>query len=131
LFTGIIMPRADYLLVDDHVGFGGTFANLRGHVEAGGGRVVGMTALTETSGARAIALRPETHLVLRNRHGEELERFWTAIFSHGTAFLTDIEAGYLSRVESVDAIQGRMAQAAERARGRGLAPVQISSDRTR
>ncbi|MFZ0929886.1 MAG: hypothetical protein WAN11_14865 [Syntrophobacteraceae bacterium] len=31
----------------DHVGFGGTLANLRGYIEVNGGRVIGMTTETE------------------------------------------------------------------------------------
>ncbi|MCI1755362.1 MAG: phosphoribosyltransferase [Sphingobium sp.] len=37
-FEGQVQPGANYVLVDDHVGLGGTLANLRGHVEARGGR---------------------------------------------------------------------------------------------
>jgi hypothetical protein len=58
-FTGTVVADADYLLVDDHVGFGGTPANLRGHIEVNGGRVIGMTTLTETGGGREIAIRPK------------------------------------------------------------------------
>jgi hypothetical protein len=63
-FAGEVVRSAEYFLVDDHVGFGGTLANLRGHIEKGGGRVIGMTTLTETREARKIALRPETHILL-------------------------------------------------------------------
>ena len=129
MFTGTIISGADYLLVDDHVCFGGTFANLRGYIEANGGHVLGVTTLTETSGARKIAIRPKTQSVLQLRHGEKLDHFWKAVFGHGTECLTDIEAGYLSRVESLDAIRNRMAQAAERARSSGLSPITISCPR--
>jgi hypothetical protein len=37
---------ATIFLVDNHVGMGGTLANLRGHVEANGGAIVLMTTLT-------------------------------------------------------------------------------------
>jgi hypothetical protein len=47
-FTGNVTAGAYYLLADDHVGFGGTFANLRGFIERRGGCVPGMTTLTET-----------------------------------------------------------------------------------
>jgi len=123
IFAGTIKPGANYLLVDDHVGFGGTLANLRGYIETNGGHVIGMTTLTETGGARKIALRSETLSVLQRKHGEELNQFWNAIYGHGTACLTDIEAGYLYRVESVAAIRTRMAQAATDARGRGFSPI--------
>lgn len=125
-FAGSIEPDKDYLLVDDHVGFGGTLANLRGHIETQGGRVIGMTTLTETSGGHKIAPRPETASVLDRKHGQELDQFWNGVFGYSTGCLTDIEAGYLSRVESVAAIHTRLAHAATLARGRGLSPVQFN-----
>ena len=122
-FTGTIAAGRDYFLMDDHVGFGGTLANLRGTIELGGGQVIGMSTLTETRDAHKIAVRQQTLLVLQEKHGQELEQFWSAVFGHGLACLTDIEAGYLSRVESVAAIQTRMAQAAAAARGRGVPAI--------
>jgi orotidine-5'-phosphate decarboxylase len=119
-FTGEVDAGADYLLVDDHVGFGGTLANLRGFVEHHGGHVIGMTPLTETREARHIAVRNEVLEVLEEKHGDELKQFWRAEFGHGTECLTNIEAGYLCRVESVAAIKDRMAEAAESAPRRGF-----------
>jgi adenine/guanine phosphoribosyltransferase-like PRPP-binding protein len=123
MFAGSIEKGKDYLLIDDHVGFGGTLANLRGYIEAHGGHVIGMTTLTETPGARKIALRPTTAFMLQKKHGEELNHFWRTVFGYTTDCLTDIEAGYLHRVESVAAVKTRMAQAAALARGGGLSPV--------
>jgi hypothetical protein len=62
--------------------------------------------------------------MLEKKHGEELNQFWSGVFGYPTACLTDIEAGYLSRVESVAAIKARLAQAATIARGRGLSLIQ-------
>jgi adenine/guanine phosphoribosyltransferase-like PRPP-binding protein len=123
VFKGEVAAGDDYVLCDDHVGFGGTLANLRGFIEAHGGRVVGMTTLTETPGARQIAVRETTLNLLQDKHGRKLEEFWCGAIGHGTASLTNIEAGYLYRVESVAAIKARMAQAAELARRGGLSPV--------
>jgi hypothetical protein len=129
IFSGTILQGADYFLIDDHVGFGGTLANLRGYIEVNGGHVIGMTTLTETGGGgRKIAIRPETRFVLQERHGDELNQFWQQIFGHGTDCLTNIEAGYLSRVESVAAINARMAEAAEIARRQGIPAVQIGPE---
>ena len=124
-FTGSVERGKDYLVIDDHVGLGGTLANLRGYIETQGGRIIGMTTLTETAGGHKIAPRPETLSVLEGKHGQELNQFWHEVFGYPTACLTDIEAGYLSRVESVAAIRTRLAQAATLARGRGLSPVQF------
>lgn len=46
VFDGVVRA-ADYLLVDDFVGQGGTLANLRGHVEVQGGRVMGAVSWPE------------------------------------------------------------------------------------
>jgi hypothetical protein len=45
-FEGSALAGQEYLLVDDHVGLGGTLANLRGHIENQGGRVILATTLT-------------------------------------------------------------------------------------
>ena len=123
VFEGDIISGNDYILVDDHVGFGGTLANLRGFIEYNGGHVIGMTTSTETRAARNISVRQEALTMLYERHGRDLQHFWLGRFGHGLDCLTDIEAGYLCRVESVTAIQNRMAQAAEQARRRGLSAV--------
>jgi hypothetical protein len=119
-FDGPAQADADYVLVDDHVGLGGTLANLRGYVEARGGRVIAMTTLTESRDARRISLRPETLAMLRERHGEALDAFWKAQFGYGIDCLTEVEAQNLCRQQSVAAIEDFLAQAAVEARSRGL-----------
>lgn len=123
MFDGDVQPGAAYILVDDHVGLGGTLANLRGYVEARGGSVIAITTLTESRDARRISLRPETRDVLWQRHGEELDQLWEAQFGHGIDCLTEIEALQLCRQQSVAGIEGFLAKAAIEARGRGLAPA--------
>ena len=122
-FGGGVVRGADYFVVDDHVGFGGTLANLRGHIAVGGGHVIGMATMTETREARKIAVRPETHFLLLEKHGTGLDTLWRSQFGYGLACLTNIEAGYLCRVESLDAIRNRMAEAAEQARRGGFSAV--------
>ncbi len=124
-FTGTIIKRADYFLVDDHIGLGGTLANLRGYMEINGGKVIGMTTLTETGGRRKIAARLETLFTLKEKHGNELNQFGRQVLGHGTDCLTDIEAGYLYCFESVTAIAARMAEAATAARRQDLPIVRI------
>ena len=123
-FAGAVVAGADYFLVDDHVGFGGTLANFRGHIEREGGRIISMTTLTETRGGRKIAVRPETLFLPETAHGKDLDSLWRDTFGYGADCHTDIEAGYLSRVESLDAVRNRMGQAAEQARRSGLSPVE-------
>jgi hypothetical protein len=124
-FDGPVGVGRRHLLVDDHVGFGGTLANLRGHIEGRRGVVVAMTTLTETRDAHTIAVRAETLFMLRETHGSALETFWRDTFGHGLDCLTDVEAAYLARQRSVDAIRDRMAEAAEQARGANLQTVDL------
>jgi hypothetical protein len=122
-FVGAVAPGAAYVLVDDHVGLGGTLANLRGHVETSGGRVVGMTTLTESRDGRRLALRHETRDMLWKHHGIGLDTLWREQFGHGLDCLTDVEGTILCREPSLDAIRDRLAQASVEARRRGLDPV--------
>lgn len=46
LFDGDVVSEANYFLVDDFVGQGGTLANFKGYIESKGGNVVGATVLT-------------------------------------------------------------------------------------
>ena len=39
-FDGAIQSGAEYVLVDDFIGMGGTLANLRGYIETNGGKVL-------------------------------------------------------------------------------------------
>jgi hypothetical protein len=119
-FDGVVLADSDYVLVDDHVGIGGTLANLKGHIEMRGGRVIAMTTLTQTRDAMRIALQPDTLDVLRRTHGEALEAFWQAHFGHGLDCFTNVEAGILCRQRSVESIRGLLTQAALEARERGL-----------
>jgi len=84
-----------------------------------------MTTLTETGGGREIALRPDMLSMLCRKHGNELAQFRLAVFGHGLDCLTNLEAGYLYRVESVDGVRTRMAQAAELARRRGVPAIAV------
>lgn len=123
VFDGDVQVGAAYVLVDDHVGLGGTLANLRGHVEAHGGHVVAVTTLTESRDARRISLRPATRDMLWELHGKELDQLWQAQFGHGIDCLTEVEALQLCRQPSVAGIENFLAKAAVEARGRGLAPA--------
>lgn len=122
-FEGRVVAGQTYVLVDDHVGLGGTLANLRGYIESRGGQVAAMTTLTESRAARQIALRDATLSMLKERHGQTLEQLWQDQFGHGLNCLTDIEGQILCREPSVDAIRDRLAQAAVEARRRGVEPA--------
>jgi hypothetical protein len=103
-----------------NVGLGGTLANLRGHVEARGGKVIGITTLTESRDARVISLQPETKTMLREGYGQPLDTLWNEQFGYGIDCLTQVEALNLCRQPSLAAIEDFLAKAAIEARGRGL-----------
>ena len=103
-FEGHVQPGANYLLVDNHVGLGGTLANLRGYVEARGGEVIAITTLTESRDARIISLQPATRIVLWDLHGQALDDLWQSQFGYGIDCLTEVEALNLCRQHSVAAI---------------------------
>jgi hypothetical protein len=122
-FDGPVVADANYVLVDDHVGLGGTLANLRGYVEARGGTVIAMTTLTESRDARTISLRKPTQSMLWEKHGQALDDFWKRQFGYGIDCLTEVEALNLCRQQSVASIKDFLAQAAIEARSRGLKPT--------
>ena len=127
IFGGAVIAGADYVLIDDHIGLGGTLANLRGYIESNGGNVVAMTTLTQSRDADKIALSPATLTMLQARHGQELENYWRAVFGYGLECLTEVEGGYVARQPSVDAIASRMVEAAEAADGSGLSAIALES----
>jgi hypothetical protein len=122
-FDGNVEPKSLYLLVDDHIGLGGTLASLRGHIESRGAVVLGITTLTESRDARQIALSQQTLTLLWQRHGEQIDTFWRGQFGYGIDCLTEVEAQNLCRQPSVAAIEDFLAQAAVEARGRGFEPI--------
>ena len=128
VFEGRVYAGTRYVLVDDHVGLGGTLANLKGFVEHQGGFVAAMTTLTESREASQIVLHADTRNMLWQRHGQPLDQLWRFAVGHGLDCLTNVEAAILCREPSVDAIRDRLAQAAIEARGRGLNPVVAVDD---
>lgn len=115
-FAGEVMESGFYVLVDDHVGFGGTLANLRGYIEQRGGVVVGATTLTETRDARTLKLDEQLLQQLRRQHRGELEQEWQFGLGYGFDCFTRVEAGFLCRQRTADFVRRRMAQAAKKAR---------------
>ena len=93
VFDGEIEP-VDYFMVDDFVGQGGTLANLRGHVEANGGRTIGAATLTGKAYSAKLRLENDTLGILRQKHGNKLE-----------------EARYLSRSDDAVTVSTRITAA--------------------
>jgi hypothetical protein len=119
-FDGPATVGAHYVLVDDFVGMGGTLANLKGHIESQGGRVLAAVALTGKPYSAKLAVSRERLCEVREKHGRELENWWQQKFGHAFDALTESEARYLARTPDADAVRNRLAaaeQAGNRAAG--------------
>jgi hypothetical protein len=112
-FAGAVEP-GDYLLVDDTLTQGGTFAALASHIREGGGNVVGVVALTGKQYSAKIQPSPETLTSLRQKHGD-LEDQFRAATGYGFDALTESEARYLSRFEPAQRLRDRIAEEGRRA----------------
>jgi hypothetical protein len=110
-FDGAVTAGADYVMVDDFVGMGGTLANLRGHIESQGGRVLAAVVLTGKPHSAKLRLSVERLNELRSTHGAELEHWWQERFGHAFDALTESEARYLVRTPDLATIRNRIAAA--------------------
>ncbi len=108
LFDGPVDARKSYVIVDDHVGLGGTVSNLKGYIETQGGLVIAAAALTVSRNSDKIALSMTTLDRLRARHGG-LEEWWRKEFGYGFDCLTEPEAGYLHRIPDARSFRDRFA----------------------
>ncbi len=109
-FAGTVQAGCDYVMVDDFVGMGGTLANLRGHIETQGGRVLAAVCLTGKPHSAKLSPTQSRLQELRAKHGRQLEEWWIERFAHGFDALTESEARYLARTASFDLIRDRIAQ---------------------
>jgi hypothetical protein len=108
-FAGAIQAGCDYVLVDDFVGMGGTLANLKGHIENQGGKVLAAVCLTGKPHSAKLKPTPQRLQELRARHGTtQLEDWWIGRFAHGFDALTESEARYLARTEAADTVRDRI-----------------------
>jgi len=110
IFDGEVIAGANYLLVDDFIGQGGTLANLKGHIETNGGVVIGATVLSGKPYSAELAPTHEQLATLREKHGQQLEVWWQDRFGYGFDCLTQSEARYLERSPDADTIRNRLAQ---------------------
>ncbi|RSZ59105.1 phosphoribosyltransferase [Massilia atriviolacea] len=102
-FEGEIRP-AEYIIVDDFVGQGGTIANLRGHLSRQGGRVLCAVTLTGKAHSGLIFQGTEQLNELRNKHGQ-LEEWWRNRFGFGFECLTASETRYLINTPTSERIR--------------------------
>jgi hypothetical protein len=115
-FAGAVEAKP-YLLVDDTLTQGGTFAALASHIREGGGTVAGVIALTGKQYSAKIQPSPETLASLRQKHGD-LENEFRAATGYGFDALTESEARYLARYEPADRLRDRISDEGRRGRER-------------
>lgn len=108
----------DCFLVDDFIGQGGTLANLKGFLENRGGRVIGAAALTGKAYSATLKLKESSLRELREKHGGELEKWWTNTFGYGFERLTESEARYLTRADDAQSVTERIIAARRKRDGR-------------
>jgi hypothetical protein len=115
VFTGSVSRNTNYIILDDHAGLGGTIANLKGYLETNGGRVVGCTTLTASPRSHQLAVSQRSCDLLYLNYGDDLLNFWKEHFGHEIECLTEREAKAVldCRAQSLDALEVRLAQAAE------------------
>ena len=110
-FDAEVQTGHEYIIVDDFIGQGGTFANLRGQIEKNGGKVIGAIALTGKPYSAKLTPSQEQLYELRQKHGPDFEKWWREHFGHTFDCLTQSEARYLARSPDVGTIRNRLAAA--------------------
>lgn len=104
-FVGPVREKASYLLVDDFVGQGGTLANFRGHFSRRGATVLGACVLTGKPYSVKLALSRHNRDALLVKYGSDIELFCQENFGFSVDCLTESEARWLAKAESIDAIR--------------------------
>jgi hypothetical protein len=110
-FDGHVNEKAEYFIIDDHFGMGGTIANLRGYVLAHGAKVRAATTLTASRSNDIIAQSGVTLGALRRKFGSDLDGYLEEKFGFGADCLTEPEGSYLLRVANIDTIRNRVTAA--------------------
>jgi hypothetical protein len=110
LFGGEVREM-EYYIVDDFIGQGGTLTNLKGYVEGCGAKIIGATTLTGKHYSAKLKPEVETLRQLREKHGNEFEKWWDDTFGYRFERLTESEARYLIRADDAHSITTRIAAA--------------------
>lgn len=109
-FDGPVKQGIGYILVDDTITQGATFASLASHIRQNGGHVLGVIALTGKQYSAKI--QPSTQLIeqLRAKFGD-IEPQFQAATGYGFDALTESEARYLTNFKPPDTVRARIIEA--------------------
>ena len=129
-FYGTVKTGQRYLLVDDTLTQGGTFASLANHIRAGGGEVLGVAALSGKRYSAALSLSDEYLTQLRERFGD-VEGAFRAATGYGFDGLTESEGRYLVKHDAPEQVRDRILAAGREAGFREDAGVDGPGSRDR
>lgn len=106
-FEGVVQKDVDYLLLDDTLTQGGTFAALASHIEQSGGHVMGAFALTGKQYSARLKPDPETLKQVKDKYGD-IEHEFRAATGYGFHALTQSEARTLASFRPPDTVRNRI-----------------------
>ena len=106
-FIGGVQPGRNYILVDDTITQGGTFAALGRHIQVGGGNVAGVVALSGKQYSAILSVDESTLNTLREKFGDVENEFEQAT-GYRYDDLTQSEARYLASFKPADAVRARI-----------------------
>lgn len=114
IFSGPVQADRNYVLVDDTITQGGTFAALADHIEAGGGRVAKIVALSGKQYSAKISADDAAISLVREKFGDHEDDFRKAT-GYGFDQLTQSEARYIANFKPSAAVRDRITQEAKQA----------------
>lgn len=109
-FVGKVIPGARYILLDDTLTQGGTCAALASFIEAQGGKLSAIVALTGKSYSSQLSLDEATLRRVRTKFGD-LEDAFQQLTGHQFDALTESEARYLANFSPAEAVRRRITDA--------------------
>jgi orotate phosphoribosyltransferase-like protein len=114
-FDGNVQPGRNYVLVDDTITQGGTFASLADHITQRGGNVSAVMSLSGK--AYSATISPDDGIITSviSKFGDVENEFKQAT-GYGFDGLTQSEARYLANYEPASAVRDRFIAAAEQVR---------------
>lgn len=112
-FAGPVSEGRDYLILDDTLTQGATFAALASHIEAGGGNVLASVALTGKQYSAILTPSNSTLAALREKYGD-LENDFILATGYGFDSLTESEARYLTNFKPPHIVRDRILEEGRR-----------------
>jgi len=109
-FDGDVEAGRNYFIVDDTLSQGGTVVSLINFIESHGANVVGCAVLSGKQYSAQLSLSIHTLEALREKYGT-IESEFKSTTGYGFDALTESEARYISKINSLEAFRDRIAEA--------------------